>query len=62
MGNLQVVEEDQDIHGRKILAGQLRNSGMQGHLVNSLGVFLTNTRVKILKAIKHRLPSYSRFL
>ena len=30
MGNLQVVEEEQNIHGRKILASQPRNVGAQG--------------------------------
>lgn len=66
MGDLQVVEEEQNRHGRKFFAGYLRNNDTQGHLANRLGVIQTkvqtNSRVKILKVIKPRLPSYSRFV
>lgn len=55
--DLQGVEEEWNIHSRKILARQLRNSGTQGHLGKRLGVFQTNCRVRILKVIKSRPPS-----
>ena len=44
MGNLQIVEEEGNIQGRKILATQFRNND-------------THARVKILKVIKPELPS-----
>lgn len=47
IGDLQVVEEEQNTHGRKILAGQLRNSGTQRGLfrLTCLGVFPSNARL-----------------
>ena len=61
MGDLHVLEEEKNILGRKIIARQLRGNGT-GDLANNSGVFLTKARVKILKVIKARLPSYSSFL
>ena len=55
MGNLQVVEGEQNIYRRKIFARQLKNNEV--YKVYPLGVFLTNTRVKIFKVIKPRLSS-----
>lgn len=53
MGNLPVVEEEPTHMTGKFLPS---NSETMGHrdLANRLGVFLTNARVKILKAIKQR--------
>lgn len=54
MGYLQVVEEEEHIAG-KFLLGNSETIGHRGCLANGLGVFLTNSRVKILKVIKPRL-------
>ena len=64
MGHLQVVEGEENTWAGMFLLGTSETMGHSGwgDLAHQPGVFPTDTGVKMLKEIKPRPPSQSRFL